>query len=298
MSNRDASPARRVALVTGASGVIGKAIAHQLAASGAYEVVLACRNRAKAERAVRDVLRDAGRDAGPDNGPDNGPDAGPDTGSDTGPDTGCGHVRYELVDVARQASIAELVARWRGPLHVLVNNAAAAPRVREETPEGLERVFATNVLGYFWMTRMFADVLAASAPARVVNVASYWAGGLDLDDLQFQRRRYDNDVAYRQSKQAERMLTVAFAERLRARGVVVNACHPGDVASALSHSLGFGGHDTAVQSAETPVWLATSPAGGALTGRYFEHLRERSCRYGAEQGAVEALYRACESLTG
>ena len=54
-----------------------------------------------------------------------------------------------------------------------------------------------------------------SAPARVVNVASYWAGGLDLEDLEFKRRRYDNDAAYRQSKQADRMLTVAFAERLR-----------------------------------------------------------------------------------
>jgi NAD(P)-dependent dehydrogenase (short-subunit alcohol dehydrogenase family) len=265
MSDREANPARRVALITGASGVIGKAIARELAALGTYEVVLACRNRAKAERAVREVAGDG--------------------------------VRYELVDVARQASVAELVARWRGPLHVLVNNAAAAPRAREETPEGLERVLATNVMGYFWMTQMFAGVLAASAPARVINVASYWAGGLELDDLQFQRRRYDNDVAYRQSKQAERMLTVAFAERLRARGVVVNACHPGDVDSALSHSLGFGGHDTAVQSAETPVWLATSPEGGALTGHYFEHLRERSCRFGADRDAVEALYRACERLT-
>jgi NAD(P)-dependent dehydrogenase (short-subunit alcohol dehydrogenase family) len=272
MSNRDVPPARRVALVTGASGVIGKAIARALAASGAFEVVLACRSRTKAERAVRDVSRDAGRDAD--------------------------HVRYELVDVARQASVAELVARWRGPLHVLVNNAATAPRGRETTPEGLERVFATNVLGYFWMTRLFADLLSASAPARVVNVASYWAGGLDLDDMQFERRRYDNDAAYRQSKQAERMLTVAFAERLRERGVMVNACHPGDVDSALSHSLGFGGHDTPAQSAETPVWLATSPEAAALTGRYFEHLRERSCRFGAERDAVEALFRACETLTG
>jgi len=282
MSNRDATSAPRVALLTGASGVIGKAIAHQLAASGDYEVVLACRNRAKAERTVRDIVRDLGRDLG----------------RDTVRDTGSERVRYEIVDVARQASIAELVARWRGPLHVLINNAAAAPRGREETPEGLERVFATNIMGYFWMTRMFADLLARSAPARVVNVTSYWAGGLDLDDLQFKRRRYDNDVAYRQSKQAERMLTVAFAERLRERGVVVNACHPGDVTSALSHSLGFGGHDTPTQSAETPVWLVTSPDAGAVTGRYFEHQRERSCRFGAEQDAVEALYRACETLTG
>jgi NAD(P)-dependent dehydrogenase (short-subunit alcohol dehydrogenase family) len=269
MPNRPSTSPPRVVLITGATGVIGKAIAHRIAAQGDHEVVLACRNRAKAERTVRDIARESGNQ----------------------------RVRYELVDIARQASVDELAARWQGPLHVLINNASAAPRIREETPEGLERTFATNVLGYFWMTRAFADVLAGSAPARVVLVASYWAGGLDLDDLQFQRRRYDNDAAYRQSKQAERMLARAFADRLRDRGVIVNACHPGDVTSALSHSLGFGGSETPAQSAETPVWLATSPETGALTGRYFEHERERSCRFGADDRAVEALYRACQAFT-
>jgi retinol dehydrogenase-13 len=95
------------------------------------------------------------------------------------------------------------------------------------------------------MTTAFQDHLARSAPARVVNVASYWAGGLDLEDLEFKRRRYDNDGAYRQSKQADRMLTVAFAERLERSHVTVNACHPGDLVSTLSRNLGFGGHQRA-----------------------------------------------------
>ena len=125
-----------------------------------------------------------------------------------------------------------------------VNNAATTPRRREETPEGIELQFATNVLGYFWMMTAFRGHLVDSAPARVVNVASYWAGGLDLGDLEFERRRYDNDAAYRQSKQADRMLSVAFAERLRDAGVTANACHPEDVVSTLSRNLGFGGHET------------------------------------------------------
>ncbi|HWN71346.1 MAG TPA: SDR family NAD(P)-dependent oxidoreductase [Haliangium sp.] len=268
MPYRDATSPPRVVLITGATGVIGKAIAHGIAVQGGHEVVLACRNRAKAERTVRDIARESGNP----------------------------RVRYELVDVSRYTSVTALAARWQGPLHVLINNASTAPRAREETPEGLERVFATNVLGYFWMTQAFADVLARSTPARVVLVASYWAGGLDLDDVQFERRRYDNDAAYRQSKQAERMLARAFADRLRDRGVVVNACHPGDVASALSHSLGFGGSDTPEQSAETPMWLATGPDTGATTGSYFEHMRERSCRFGANREAVEALYQTCQGF--
>ena len=255
----------RVALVTGATGTIGEAIARRIAERADHEVVLACRDESKARRAQAAITRD----------------------------TGNPRVRYEIVDLSRHASIRELASRWQGPLHVLVNNAADTPRRRTETAEGLEVQFATNVLGYLWMTLELTEVLKRSAPARVVNVASYWAGGLDVSDLQFRQRRYDNDSAYRQSKQADRMLAVALAERLRPFGVSVNACHPGDAHSNLSHSLGFGGHETAEQAAATPAWLATDPIGQEQTGKYFEHLAERHCPFGANRAAVEELYSAC-----
>ena len=113
------------------------------------------------------------------------------------------------------SSIQALADRWPGRLDVLINNAAATPRRRQESPDGIEMQFATNVLGYFWMTAGIRRKTARqSAPARVINVASYWAGDLDINDLEFKRRRYNNGTAYRQSKQANRMLTVAFAEDL------------------------------------------------------------------------------------
>jgi len=257
--------AARVFLVTGATGAIGLAIAKQLAATPSAEVVLACRNEARAIQAVQDIRECVG-------------DA---------------RLRYELVDVARRSSIEALARRWTGPLHVLVNNAAATPRRREETPEGIELQFATNVLGYLWMIQAFADILRVSAPARVVNVASYWAGDLDLDDLQFARRRYNNHEAYRQSKQANRMLTVALAVRLADQGITVNACHPGNVSSRLSNNLGFRGHQTPDEGARTPVWLAVGTVGGQVTGRYFEDKREIRCPFGQDSREVEALYRAC-----
>lgn len=254
----------QVAVVTGATGAIGKAIARQLA-EHKYEVVLAVRNESKAQQAVADIQQT----------------------------TGNSRVRYELVDLARQASIQALAARWEGPMHVLVNNAGATPRRREETPEGIEMQFATNVLGYFWMIRAFSGTLEQSAPARVVNVASYWAGGLDLSDLEFDRRGYSNGAAYRQSKQADRMLTVAFAERLEPYDIAVNACHPGDVNSTLSNNLGFGGHESPDEGASTPVWLATSEAGQRQTGKYFEHKRPSPDRFAGDKQAIEALYQAC-----
>ncbi len=255
----------QVVLVTGATGAIGTAIARQLAERQTFEVVLACRNEDKARQAVAEIRRASGN-----------------------PD-----VRYEVVDVSRCTSVEALVKRWRGPLHILINNAAASPRQRQETPEGIEVQFATNILGYFWMTQLFSESLQAAAPARVINVASYWAGDLDLRDLEFKRRRYNNGTAYRQSKQADRMLAVAFAARLQPYGITVNACHPGDVNSRLSNDLGFGGHATPEEGADTPVWLATDPVGQRETGKYFEQRQAVRCRFGEDTAAVEALYQAC-----
>ncbi len=265
MRNETGIAVNQVVLVTGATGAIGQAIARQLAAHDGFEVVLACRDEAKAGQAVAEIQRA----------------------------TGNPNVRYELVDVSRRSSVESLAKRWRGPLHVLINNAAASPRLRQETPEGIEVQFATNVLGYFWLTQLFVERLKASAPARVINVASYWAGDLDLTDLEFKRRRYTNGVAYRQSKQANRMLTVAFATRLKPYGVTVNACHPGDVNSRLSNDLGFGGSTSPDDGADTPVWLATDPVGGHATGKYFEQRRQTRCRFSEDTAAVEALYEMC-----
>jgi len=255
----------RTALITGATGAIGYAIAEQLADEKNIEVVLAARNESKARDAVTRIIE---RTENP-------------------------NVRHVLVNVSDKASIAALAESWQGPLHILINNAAESPRQRQETAAGIERQFATNVLGYFWMTQYFTPILAQSAPSRIINVASYWAGDLDLDDLEFKRRAYRNGTAYRQSKQANRMLTVAFAERLAAQNITVNVCHPGEVSSRLSHSLGFGGHESPDEGARTAVWLATHPIGGEKTGKYFEHRREVHCHFSDDREAIDRLYEIC-----
>jgi NAD(P)-dependent dehydrogenase (short-subunit alcohol dehydrogenase family) len=261
---------RRVALVTGAYGAIGAAIARGLAAEPGFDVVLVGRDSAQLDRAVAATRS---RSAG-------------------------GSVRGEVTDLSSRSSIEELSARWTGPLHVLVNNAASCPRRRSETREGIEVQLATNILGYAWMTEAFEGVLRASAPSRVVNVASYWAGNLDVEDLEFRRRRYDNDSAYRQSKQANRMTTVHYAERFEGTGVTVNVCHPGDVPSKLSHDLGFGGHESAEQGADTPVWLATSPQVEGRSGLYYAQRREQGCPFGQDRAGVAKLMEALRKKMG
>jgi NAD(P)-dependent dehydrogenase (short-subunit alcohol dehydrogenase family) len=260
----------RVALVTGASGAIGKAIAIGLARQPEFELVLVGRDEARMQAAVGDVLRA----------------------------TGNPHVRAEALDLGRRAEIEALARRFAGPLHVLVNNAATAPRAREKTPEGIERQLAVNVLSYLWMAEALEPALAraaaeSGAPARIVNVASYWAGNLDLDDLEFLRRPYDNGTAYRQSKQANRMLTVWQAEQLAPRRIHVNACHPGDVSSKLSRDLGFGGHQSPDSGARTPLLLATSEELASVTGRYFEHEAQQPCAFSRDASGIAALAERC-----
>ncbi len=255
---------KKLALVTGATGAIGKAIARRLLTSN-YQVIMVVKDEEKAGRVMEDIRRQTGLDG----------------------------ISYALADLSVKKRIFDLAAAIPEPVHVLVNNAAATPRRRTETAEGIEMQLAANILGYYWMIDAFTSCLKAGAPSRVVNVASYWAGGLDLSDLEFKRRKYDNDAAYRQSKQGDRMLTVAFAERLAPYHITVNACHPGDVNSALSNSMGFGGHETPDQGADTPVWLATSPEVEGITGKYFERKRQELCDFSRNRDQIEKLFEIC-----
>lgn len=258
---------KKLALVTGATGAIGKSVARLILTTGKYRVIMVCRNEDKAQKARDELVRLSG----------------------------LSDIAAEIVDLSDRKQVYALAERIGEPVHVLVNNAAFTPKRRMETAAGIEMQFATNVLGYFWMIQAFANHLKAGSPSRVVNVASYWAGGLDLADLEFVRRTYDNDAAYRQSKQANRMLTVAFAEKLAPFKISVNACHPGDVNSALSNSMGFGGHETPDQGAATPVWLAVSHDVEGVTGKYFEHQREAACEFSRDAGKVSELFKICEA---
>lgn len=253
-------------LITGATGAIGKSIARLIAEKENYSVTLLARNEQKVATVVNEIKRATGNQ----------------------------NIKYLICDLSRKHEIQKTADDWKKPLHILINDAGVTPRRRAETDEGIEMQWATNVLGYFWMMKFFAPILERSKHARIVNVASYWAGGMDLNDPEFKHRYYNNDTAYRQSKQADRMLTVAFAERLKNKGITVNACHPGDVRSTLASNLGYGGHETPDQGAATLVRLATDPQFDKITGKYFEHGQESLCRFGKDREAVEQLYKICD----
>jgi NAD(P)-dependent dehydrogenase (short-subunit alcohol dehydrogenase family) len=258
----------KTAAITGATGAIGEAIATQLALLH-YKVILITRNPEKTEAVIKRISAK----------------------------TKNLDLSYQIADLSREADVKAIADQWRGELHILINNAAAVPVQRLETPEGIEMQFATNVLGYFWMTRYISPVIADSGGGRIINVASYWSGSFDITDLEFKARAYNNHDAYRQSKQANRMLTPVFANQLFSSNITVNACHPGDVNSTLSNDLGFGGSQSPTEGARTPVWLAVADELSDTTGKYFEDRKEVNCQYASLKSLSEELYIRCNSYT-
>ena len=188
-------------IITGPALGIGKEIATQLAALGA-QLVLACRGLGRGERTADEIARR----------------------------TGAKDCVVMRIDTSSQQSIHEFVRQYRerySRLDVLINNAGINRSQRQTNVDGIELTFATNALGYYVLTRELLDLLRASAPARIVNVASAFASDLDLADLQFERRAYEGRKAYAQSKACDRMVTWALARRLEGSGITANAMAPG-----------------------------------------------------------------------
>jgi NAD(P)-dependent dehydrogenase (short-subunit alcohol dehydrogenase family) len=266
-------------LVTGATTGIGKEIALELAKRGAW-LALGCRDLARGARAADDVRR-----------------------------AGAAEVEVLPLDVSSQRSIRDFARAFREThprLDVLVNNAGVSQGERKTSVDGLELTFATNVIGYFLLTCELLDVLVASAPARIVNVASAFAGELDLDDLQFERRPYDGLKSYAQSKACNRLLTWALARRLERLGVTANAYTPGFVAGtelsrdmppALREAYRNRPGRTIPQGADTAVWLATSAEVEGVSGRFYYDRAERPCEL-RDEALEERLWRICERLVG
>ncbi len=270
----------KTVIVTGPTSGIGKQIATEVARSGA-NVVLACRDVAKSEAALEEI---AGQ-------------------------TGSKKLSVMAVDTSCRISVHDFARRFQqehSRLDVLVNNAGINRRARQTSVNGIELVFATNVLGYFQMTNELLGALKSSAPARVVNVASTYAGEMDIDDLQFERRKYDPIKSYKQSKACNRLLTWAAARRLQGTGVTVNAMCPGMVQTGLYRdtalparlmirAMGLLWGRSVQQGADTAVWLASSSDVQGVSGKLFELRKEISCQFRNER-LEDQLWEKCEQL--
>src|SRR3984957_10156942 len=252
-----ASMSGKLCIVTGANSGIGKETALGLAQMGA-RVVMVCRNAEKGKAALEEIRRESGSS----------------------------QIDLLIADMSSQASVralAEQIQQKYPRLDVLVNNAGGAPPARTLSADGIEMTLATNHLGPALLTLLLLDLLKSSAPSRIVNVSSSEAQSparLDMNDLQFERRKYGNVAAYRQSKLLMNTFTFELARRLAGTGVTANCLHPGAVATNIwSAAAPLIGRLiiplvkpfmlTSKQGAAVSLYLATSPEVAQVSGEYF-----------------------------
>ena len=273
----------KTCIITGATDGIGLETAAGLGALGA-RLVLVGRNRAKGEVVLAALRRRVpGIEA-----------------------------EMHYADLARRAEILRLAPELLAAaprIDVLVNNAGAFFAKRVVVEEGLEQTFALNHLGYFRLTALLCDRLIASAPARIVNVASeaHRNTALDFDDLQT-ARGYNGWKAYQRSKLANILFTRALARRLAGTSVTANCLHPGFVRTSFGdNNGGFWGIGIRLgklfaaisvpRGAETPIYLASAPETEGVTGQYFDKCRERKPSAAARNDAdAERLWKESERL--
>jgi len=245
--------AEQTVLVTGATDGVGRALAGELAQSGA-EVLLHGRDPGR--------LRD--------------------TEAEIRERTGAAKVHGYLADFSALDDVRDLadaVAGDHDRLDVLVNNAGIGTTVpggrgRLESRDGYELRFAVNYLAHYLLTRSLLPLLVRSAPARIVNVSSAGQAPIDFDDVMLERD-YSGMQAYCQSKLAQIMFTFDLAEELDPPSVTANALHP---ATFMPTKMVLAAGSRPVSSLEDGVAatlrLAADPALDGVTGRYFNGRRE------------------------
>ncbi|MGH8883545.1 MAG: SDR family NAD(P)-dependent oxidoreductase, partial [Stackebrandtia sp.] len=242
--------ADRTVLITGATDGLGRELAVRLGAAGA-RLILHGRNADRAAAVAAEVT------------------------------VAGGHApQIILADLSRLAEVEtladEIISRT-SRLDVLVNNAGTSGRPdgrRELSADGNELLWAVNHLAPYRLTRRLLPLLRASAPARVVNVASAGQQEIDLDDPN-PEHGYDVYTAYCHAKLAMIMATIEYAEELDGTGVTVNALHPATfMATTMVRKSGVTPISTVAEGADATLRLICDPGLSQTTGRYFNGARQ------------------------
>jgi len=247
-------------LITGSSDGLGLMAAQRLLATG-HEVVLHARNQKRAQDAQAAAPQAHGVVVG------------------------------DLASIAETRGLADQANRV-GPFDAVIHNAGVGSSERRiETVDGLEHIFAINVLGPYLLTALI------ELPKRLIYLSSamHRGGDPDFNDLQWKRRRWNWSQAYSDSKFFDAVLAFAMARRWP--DVRSNAVDPGWVATKMG---GRGAPDDLDRGSETQAWLAVSEDAGAMvSGAYFYHKKPQRINPAASDVTVQdALLAACEELTG
>ena len=263
-------------LITGSTDGVGRHVALELATVGAT-VLIHGRNRERAESLLGEI-RKRGNNA-------------------------AAFYQADLSSLSEVRGLAAAICKDHERLDVLINNAGIGSRSggaqRRTSAEGYELRFAVNYLAGFLLTRLLLPLIVASAPARIVNVASAGQYPIDFDDVML-TRGYDGGRAYAQSKLAQIMFTVDLAHELEGSGVTVNCLHPATyMDTTMVREAGASPMSTVDEGAAAILNLVRSPALEGRSGLYFDRQREsRANPQAYDAAARDRLRHLSLELTG
>jgi NAD(P)-dependent dehydrogenase (short-subunit alcohol dehydrogenase family) len=282
------TPARldgRVCIITGATSGVGLAAARRIAEGGG-DLVLICRNQEKAEKVRSELLRDFQARAD--------------------------LVQADLSSLEQVREAAGAVLENHPRIHVLINNAGVHMTRRELTQDGHEMAFGVIHLASFLLTRLLLDRMIESAPARILQINSegHRFGGLDLDDLDWGRRRYRGLKGYGAAKTAQLLAAWELADQLQGTGVTINAMHPGAVVTNIGMNNGWLYRsyqryllwpllkDPKV-SGEAIYYLIAAPEMAGVSGKFFNlTVGETPAAHATDRAVGRRIYEISETMTG
>jgi NAD(P)-dependent dehydrogenase (short-subunit alcohol dehydrogenase family) len=275
----------RLCVLTGATSGVGYAAAHRLAQGGA-KMVLVCRNKDKCIH-VQQELKDQYQ-----------------------ADVDFIQADFASFDQVRNA--ASMILETYPRIDILINNAGVHYTHRSLTDEGIETVFNVNHLSSFLFTRLLLPRILANAPARILQINSqgHRFGGLDLNDLNWNRRRYRGLQGYGASKVAQLLTVWELAEQLEGSGVTINAMHPGAVRTNIGMNNGLLYQlyqrfliwpmvkDPSI-SGEAIYYLVAAPEMVQVNGRFFNlTIDEKPAAHALDRSLGKQIWQISEQLTG
>uniref|UniRef100_UPI0037E95C67 dehydrogenase/reductase SDR family member 13-like isoform X2 n=1 Tax=Semicossyphus pulcher TaxID=241346 RepID=UPI0037E95C67 len=275
----------KTVIVTGANTGIGKTTAMDLARRGA-RVIMACRDRGRAEAAIKDIIQETGNDQ-------------------------VVFMQLDLASLQSVRSFAENFLRSESRLDLLINNAGG------KTEDGFGMIFGVNHLGHFLLTLLLLDRLKASGPSRVVTVSSegHKAGKVDFNCLTTHRDLSlgSNDFLlfqkYCHSKLCNVLFTIELAKRLEGTDVTCYSLHPGVIKTELGRYTGFLWRlvmapiatpffADAESGAQTTLHCSLEPGIEHLSGHYFSRCSPRTNLKARDEAAAKKLWELSESFCG
>jgi NAD(P)-dependent dehydrogenase (short-subunit alcohol dehydrogenase family) len=268
--------AGKTVLITGSTDGVGRYVAARLAAAGA-KVLVHGRDQPRGEALVEDIKRQGHGDAV--------------------------FYRADLASLAGTEQLAEAVIAGQHRLDVFISNAGIGSRSqgaeRQTSADGIELRFAVNYLAGFLLAVRLLPLLKASAPSRIVNVASLGQQALDFDDVML-TRGYSGTRAYAQSKLAQIMFTMDLAAELKASGVTVNALHPATyMNTTMVRQGGITPISTVEQGGDAILRLAAGDDMAGKTGLFFNGMKQAEANSQAYDAAARKRLRALSfELTG